>query len=321
MGVSRIRFLLSLGVGIVAISFASIFIRLAQGEGVPTLSIAAWRLIAASAVLLPYAWITQRSEIQSLSAQEWRLLVTSGVFLGLHFAAWIASFAYTSVASSVVLVSMGPVFVGIGSWIFLRERPGRRLAVGIVLAAVGSIVISWGDLGQGESRLWGNLLALTGAIMMAGYLMIGRKVRAARSLVTYVALVYGVAMVVVMMIVIGTGQPMLGFSPAAYGWMLALGLVSQIIGHSTLNWALHYLSATYVSLVTLSEPIGSGILAYLLLDERISTSTLLGGFQVLSGIYIASRAELGPGGKHITPSTDPPLISPTNHQTEGGSHG
>lgn len=293
MNVSRVRFLLSLGVGIVAISFASIFIRLAQGEGVPTLSIAAWRLIAASAVLLPYAWLTRRDEIRSLSRQEWQLLVTSGVFLGLHFAAWIASFAYTSVASSVVLVSMGPVFVGIGSWIFLRERPGRRLATGIVLAAVGSIIISWGDFGQGSSQLLGDLLALTGAIMMAGYLMIGRKVRAARSLVTYVALVYGVAMLVVLVIVALSGQPMLGFSPAAYGWMLALGLVSQVVGHSTLNWALHYLSATYVSLVTLSEPIGSGILAYLILEETISTSTILGGLLVLGGIYIASRAELG----------------------------
>ncbi|MGD8490281.1 MAG: DMT family transporter [Anaerolineae bacterium] len=317
MDVSRFRFLLSLGVGIVAISFASIFIRLAQGEGVPTLSIAAWRLIVASAVLLPYAWITRRDEIRSLSGQEWRLLAASGVFLGLHFATWIASLAYTSVASSVVLVSMGPVFVGLGSWIFLQERPGRQLAIGIVVAAVGSIIISGGDLGQGGDQLWGDLLALTGAIMIASYLMIGRKVRAARSLITYVALVYGVAMVVVLLIVAVTGQPMLGFSPAAYGWMLALGLVSQIVGHSTLNWALHYLTATYVSLVTLSEPVGSGILAYLLLDEQISSSTILGGLLVLVGIYVASQAELGPSRKEeLPPTRHVPALS-TNPQTEG----
>ena len=292
-GVSRARLLATLGIGIVAISCAAILIRLAQAEGVPSLSIAAWRLIFASMILLPYAWTTHRAEIRDLTAQEWRLLVASGVFLGLHFATWIASLGYTSVASSVVLVSMGPVFVGLGSWIFLRERPTLLLATGIALAAVGSITVSWGDLGQGQDQLLGDLLAVTGAAMVAGYLLIGRKVRAGRSLTTYIALVYGVAMVTLVLLVIVTGTPMFGFTPVAYGYLLALGLVPQLIGHSTLNWALRYLSATYVSIITLAEPIGSGILAYLLLDEMLTKATAIGGAVVLTGIYIASRAELG----------------------------
>jgi drug/metabolite transporter (DMT)-like permease len=292
MEISRTRFLLSLGVGVVVISFASILIRFAQAEGVPSLSIAAWRLIVASAVLLPYAWFRHRDELRDLSRREALLLAASGVFLGLHFAAWIASLGYTSVASSVVLVSMGPAFVGLGSWIFLGERPSRLLAAGIMVAAVGSVVISWGDLGQGQDQLVGDLLALTGAVMIAGYLMIGRKVRARRSLIVYVALVYGVAMVTVTLLVAVTGQPVLGFSPAAYGWLLALGLVPQLIGHSTLNWALRLLSATYVSIVTLAEPIGSAILAFLVLGESLTAATVVGGVLVLAGIYVASRAEL-----------------------------
>jgi drug/metabolite transporter (DMT)-like permease len=298
MEVSRARFLLSLGLGIVAISFASIFIRFAQAEGVPSLSIAAWRLIVASAVLLPYAWLKYRNEMLDLSSGEKALLAISGVFLGIHFAAWIASLGYTSVASSVVLVSMGPVFVGIGSWIFLRERPSYLLAIGIVIAAVGSIVISWTDLGQGRDQLLGDLLALTGAVMIAGYLMIGRKVRAHRSLIVYVSLVYAVAMITVLVLVIAAQQPMFGFSPAAYGWLLALGLIPQLVGHSTLNWALRLLSATYVSIVTLAEPIGSAILAFLLLDEAITWAIALGGALVLTGIYIASRAELSGKESH-----------------------
>ena len=296
MEVSRARFLLTLSLGIVAISFASVFIRFAQAEGVPSLSIAAWRLMVASAVLLPYAFFKHRDEILDLSHREAGLLAISGVFLGLHFAAWITSLSYTSVASSVVLVSMGPVFVGIGSWIFLRERPSYLLALGIIVAAVGSIVISWTDLGQGQDQLMGDLLALTGAVMIAGYLMIGRKVRAHRSLIVYVSLVYAVAMVTVLILVFATGQPMFGFSPAAYGWLLALGLIPQLIGHSTLNWALRLLTATYVSIVTLAEPIGSAILAFLLLDEAITPAIVVGGALVLTGIFIASRAELSEGG-------------------------
>lgn len=290
--VSRTRLLLSLATGITAISFASIFIRLAQREGAPTLSIAAWRLVFASAVLLPYAAITRRDEIRDLTRQEVVLIAASGVFLGLHFATWIGSLGYTSVASSVVLVSMGPLFVGLGSWLLLRERPGPLLLVGIALAAAGSMAVSWGDFGRGQDRLLGDVLALSGAIMVAGYLMIGRRVRARRTLITYIAPVYGVAMLTLLVIVALARQPMLGLRPAAYFWILLLGLLPQLVGHSTLNWALHHLSATYVSIVTLAEPLGSGLLAYLILGEAVSWPVAVGGLLILAGIYIASRAEL-----------------------------
>lgn len=292
MEISRVRLLLSLGMGIVAVSFASVLIRLAQAAGMGSLPIAAWRLLLASLILLPYAWYARREEMRRLSRRELGLLGGSGVFLGLHFAAWIGSLAYTSVASSVVLASMGPVFVGLGSWIFLRERPGLFLTLGILLAAAGSIVISWGDLGQGQDQLLGDLLALIGGVMVAAYLMIGRKVRGRMSLATYVAVVYGGAMVTLLAIVLVARRPMLGFEPAAYLWVLGLALGPQLVGHSTLNWALRYLSATFVSLVILAEPITSGVLAYLILGEVVTRSTFVGGILVLVGIYIASRAEL-----------------------------
>jgi len=298
--ISRARLLLSLGLGIAAISFASILIRMAQAEGVPTLTIAAWRLIFASAVLLPYAWATRRDEMRSFSRREVGLLVASGLFLGLHFATWIASLGYTSVASSVVLVSMGPLFVGLGSWLFLRERPSLLMAAGILLAAVGSVIISWGDFGQGQDQLLGDLLALAGAVMVAGYLMIGRRVRGHCSLTAYIAPVYGVAMLTLLALVLVGRRPMFGFSLAAYGWMLALGLVPQLIGHSTLNWALRHLSATFVAIVTLAEPVGSGLLAYLLLGEAVTWTTAVGGLLILIGIYIASRAEMVAGARGQT---------------------
>lgn len=283
--------------GTVAVSFASILIRLAQAAGMGTLSIAAWRLLLASLILVPYAWLTRREELRALTRRELGLLAVSGFFLGLHFATWIGSLGYTSVASSVVLVSMGPVFVGLGSWLFLRERPGFFLSLGIVLAAAGSIVISWGDLGQGEDQLLGDLLALSGAVMVAGYLMIGRKVRGRMSLAAYVAVVYGAAMVTLLLIALVGRRPMLGFPPVAYLWVLGLALGPQIVGHSTLNWALRYLSATFVSIVTLAEPICSGLLAYLILGEAVTVPTFVGGVLVLAGIYIASRAELAASRK------------------------
>jgi drug/metabolite transporter (DMT)-like permease len=295
--VARGRLLLTLSAGILAISSASILIRMALAEGVPSLSIAAWRLVFASLVLLPYAVLTRREEIRSLSRREWALLSMAGVFLGLHFATWIGSLGLTSVASSVVLVSMGPVFVAFGSWMLLRERLSWLTAVGIGVAAAGSLIIGWGDLGRGQAKLVGDLLAVAGGVMVAGYLIIGRRVRARHTLTVYVALVYGVAMVTLLLIVLVARKPMVGFSLPAYGWMLALGLIPQLVGHSTLNWALRHLSATFIAAITLTEPIGSSILAYLVLRERIATLTLVGGVLILAGIYVASRSENVAGSK------------------------
>jgi len=278
--------------GVVAVSCAAVFVRFAHAEGMPTLSIAAWRMVFACAVLFPYATLTCRTEMFPASRKELLLMAASGIFLGLHFAAWISSLGFTSVASSVVLVSMGPLFVALGSWVLLRERPGRATMIGLVFAAVGSIIIGANDFGRGRHQLLGDILALAGALFVAGYFLLGRKVRPHRSLIAYIAPVYGVAMLTLLVAVMITRQPMTGFSISAYLWALALGLVPQLIGHSALNWALARLSASFVAILTLAEPVGASILAWLVLREEISLQTALGALPILAGIYIASRAEL-----------------------------
>ena len=287
--VSRSRLAATLCVGILATSLAAIFIRMAQAEGVPALSIAAWRLTFASAVLLPFAAATRRDELCRTGRRDWLLLAASGLFLGLHFATWIGSLDYTSVASSVVLVSTGPIFVALGSWLFLREPPSKQVLIGLATATVGTVVISSGDLGQGRSQLLGDLLALAGGVAVAGYLIIGRRLRGGRSLIAYVAPVYAAAMVTVLLIALAGRQRMLGFPAAAYGWMLVLALVPQLVGHTSLNWALRYTSATFVGIVTLAEPIASSVMAYVLLAEPITRATFAGGALVLAGVYVATR--------------------------------
>lgn len=286
--VSRSRFAGTLCVGILATSLAAIFIRMTQAEGVPALSIAAWRLTLASTVLLPFAVATRGQELRRTRPREWLLLAASGIFLGLHFATWIGSLDYTSVASSVVLVSTGPIFVALGSWLFLREPPSKRVLIGLATATLGTVVISSGDLGQGRSQLLGDLLALAGGVAVAGYLIIGRRLRGGRSLIAYVAPVYAAAMVTVLLIALAGRQRMLGFPAVAYGWMLVLALVPQLVGHSSLNWALKYTSATYVGIVTLAEPIASSLMAYVLLGEPITPATFVGGALVLIGVYVAT---------------------------------
>lgn len=279
---------LALVVGVLAASTASPMIRLAQEE-VTSLAIAAWRLTLASLILAPVTLATRREELRGLARRDWLLMIGSGAMLAVHFATWISSLAYTSVAASVVLVSTSPLFVGLGSFLILRERLSRPLVIGLAIATIGSILIGMGDGGEGTHRLTGDLLALAGALSVAGYFLIGRQLRVRLSLLAYVLPVYSTAAVVLMTVAALARVPLGGYPPLPWLWLLLLALGPQITGHSSLNWALRHLPATYVTLAVLGEPIGSSILAWIILGEIPGIVTVIGGALILTGIGIASR--------------------------------
>ena len=294
--------------GILAVSMSSVFIRYAQAFA-PSLVIAAYRLTIASLVLAPVAFLRYRRELRSLSLIELALALLSGLFLALHFAAWITSLEYTTVASSVVLVSTTPLWVALLSPFTVREPLARLVLVGMCLATVGGAIVgvsdscsvtsaglscpSLADFLRGEAFL-GDLLALAGAVMGASYLIIGRRLRGKMSLISYIFLVYGMAAAVLVGIMLAAGQKPLGYPSQAYLWFALLALVPQLLGHSTFNWALRYLSVAFVSISLLGEPIGSTILAYFLLNEIPSALKIFGAILILVGIYIASRNEEKP---------------------------
>jgi drug/metabolite transporter (DMT)-like permease len=219
----------------------------------------------------------------------------AGVCLGLHFATWISSLAYTSVASSVVLVSTSPLFVGLTVRFLLKEQVSSRMFVGIVLATMGAAIIGWGDFRVSGLALWGDVLAIVGAIMVSAYFLIGRSLRQRLSLLTYVTPTYWLAALVLGIAVLVSGQQFSGFPPRTYLMFLLLAVGPQVVGHSSLNWALRYLSPTFVTAAVLGEPIGSTILAHLVLHESPSAFEILGGIVILAGIYVCSRAEAAGG--------------------------
>ena len=299
----RFRFILpfALIIAIAAVSTASLFIRFAQAEA-PSLVIAALRLIFATLLLAPLALTRHREELKNLTPREISLMVISGIFLAVHFGTWITSLEYTTVASSVVFVATGPLWVALLSPILLNERLTRPALVGLIIAILGGTIIGLADVCIWERGLhcpdlihalqgramWGNFLALIGAWAISGYLIIGRKVRTKISLIPYIFLVYGIAAIVLILVVYVVYKNPLQFSAQAYTWIFLLALIPQLVGHSTFNWLLKYLSATMVAVTTLAEPIGSTILAYIFLHETPSLAVLIGGALILIGIYLAS---------------------------------
>ncbi len=286
---------LLLAVGVVAISCAAVLIRLADA---PPLAIAAFRLGIASLVLLPLGLSLAGSEIRGLLTSQWRLLLLAGVLLALHFALWIASLSYTSVASSVVLVTATPLFVALASWIVFHERVRKATFLGIALSLAGASLIGYAGFRQADSALSGNVLALSAAIAMAGYLLVGRRLRRNAGLLAYTSVVFTVAALVLLSAAAVTGTPLRGYSTATYGAMLALALVPQLMGHVSLNWALRYLPATMVTVAVLGEPVGASFLAWVALGEAPTALEFSGGVLMLLGVALAFlRGGVAPPGR------------------------
>ncbi len=287
---------LVLMVGVAAVSTASTFIRLAQAE-VASLAVAAWRLTLASVILAPFAFTLRRAELRRLSRREWVLALTGGAFLALHFAAWITSLALTSVAASVALVTLSPLFVALLAYPLFGERPTRSALAGLLLAIAGAIVIGLGDARAEGHQLTGDLLALVGALAAAGYFLVGKRLRRQLSLLGYVFPVYSAAALLLLGFTAALPAlggafapvPLTGYTPVAWLWLLLLAVFPQILGHSSLNWALRHLPATYVSLTVLAEPIGSALLAWIVLHEAPTTAVLGGGALILTGLFLAGR--------------------------------
>lgn len=301
---ARIILPFALLTAILAVSTASIFIRFAQMDGAPSLVIAALRLTFATLLLAPLAITRHKDEMLNLTRAELILGLVSGLFLAVHFATWISSLEYTSVASSVVFVSTGPLWVALLSPMLLNERLTRAAIIGLGLALLGGTVIGLADaciwngglrcpdldqVMQGRA-IWGNFLALAGAWAVTGYLIIGRKLRAKLSLIPYIFVVYGMAALALIIIMFTAGQSPFGNEAKTYGWIFLLAAIPQLIGHSTYNWALRYLPAAFVAVTTLGEPIGSAILAFFILNERPTIATIIGGVLILLGIYFAARS-------------------------------
>lgn len=285
---------LVLGIGLTAISFGAILARFAQGYGLPSLAIAALRLGLAALIITPIALWRSRRALQAMDRRQVLLTLGAGFFLALHFATWISSLEYTSVASSTALVTTNLLWIGIASFLLFDEKPGLQMAFGIAISLAGSLMIFWSDSRHslpGSNPLLGNGLALVGSWCFSAYLLIGRRLRADMPLPAYVWLAYGTAALFLLAACRGAGIPLAGYSVPAYLVALGMALGPQLLGHTAYNWSLKHVSPTFVAVVTLGEPMGSAAMAWLFFGESFALLQGIGFVLLLTGIYLAARGE------------------------------
>lgn len=277
---------LALLIGIIAVSTASIFVRLSASS---PLVIAAYRMLFAS-ILMGSLGINSLKNLKTLSLKEVLILLISGIALGAHFGAWTTSLFYTSIAASTVLTDSSPIFVVMISWILLREQTKIRELLGIIISLIGAIIITSGPAtakGMNDS-LYGDLLALSSAFFLSIYLVAGRKIRKNLDLASYTFTVYGIASIVLFIIALFLKNNIIVVSVHEILIFVALALIPSGLGHNSYNYALRYLKASIVSVSILGEPVGASILAVLIFNEIPSPTTIVGGAIVMLGIIITT---------------------------------
>ena len=274
--------------GIIGVSTGSIFARLADA---PALVTAAYRMGLSALILIPLAAWKAGDELRNLSVRDIKLALLSGFFLALHFASWISSLDYTAISNSVVLVNTIPLWVGLFTPLISKDRISRATITSIIVSVIGAAIIGFGDFAIGGRALWGDLLAVIGAICAAVYLLFGRKLRRKLSLLSYVAICYGSAAVILWLVVLFLNLPIAGYSIQTVTAFWAMALISQLVGHTSYNWSLKWFSTSLVAVALLGEPIGSTLLAYIIFDEGLTWLKLIGGLFILSAIYIAASRE------------------------------
>jgi drug/metabolite transporter (DMT)-like permease len=279
----------SLLIAVLAVSMGAIFIRLSQNQGIPSPLIAAARLTFAALILTPFALRRHWTEVQSLRRGHMVLIGASGVLLAIHFAAWIASLEYVSVLISVALVNTGPLWAAILEFFVLGTRPGRLVSIGLVIGLSGSVVAAVAAANApGANPILGSVLAIIGALALAGYWVIGRKIGGSLALLPYLWLVYGGAALTMLAVVFINQTPITGYPAMGYLWLFVTAAVPQLIGHSAFNFALRHFPASYVGIVGQSETLLSAIAAFLVFQQVPLPGELLGSSVIIGGVLLAT---------------------------------
>ncbi|MDM5197849.1 DMT family transporter [Fictibacillus enclensis] len=286
-------------VGIVAVSFSSIFVKLSDA---PVSVQGMYRLLFTILFMLPFTK-NQWKKAKRIQPKHWLLLFLSGTFLALHFLLWMGSLKLTTVASSTIILALQPVFVLIGAFFLFKERTSSASLMGMAIAICGAALIGWGDIGISAENLLGDLLSLFGTLAVAVHMLIGQHLLRHIPSFFYSLAVFISAVLVFALYNGAAGIPMTGY--VGHDWLIffLLAIIPTVFGHVLFNWLMNYVSATTISVNILGEPVGASILAYFMLNESISLFQGAGGFLVCTGLYLFLKTSRVPD--HIKEASVP----------------
>jgi drug/metabolite transporter (DMT)-like permease len=276
---------LLLFIGVFALSASAIFVKLSSA---PAPIIATYRMVFSTLLLLPVLFLRKGAfkEIQTLTRKQWLLGILAGAFLAVHYVLWFESLRFTSVASSTVFVTLQPLFAFIGGYFFFGEKLKGFAFIGGILAIVGSFIIGWSDFKIGGAALFGDILALLGAVTITVYFFIGQHLRKVLSLIPYALIAYSTSALFLLVYSLALRYSLTGYPLSDWMWFFGLAFISTILGQTIFNWLIKWLNTSTISMSILGEPVGTCILAYFIFGDVVTTQQLIGSGIILLGIFL-----------------------------------
>lgn len=282
---NKSKVLLVLTIGVFAIGVSSILIRLTNA---PPIVIATYRVFISSVIIAPL-YFTYKNK---LPLKEIVKFVHISIFLAAHFTLWITSLKYTTIASSTVLVTTNPIFVPIFSYIFFKERIKKKLILGIAIAISGSFLIALSSKNSiGSGTLFGDVLALLGAVAYSLYFTFGKRVRKQIELIPYIFFTYLLTSLFLILVSLIAKENLFNYSRNTYLMFFLVALIPQLIGHTAYNYSLRYLDPSFIAVTILGEPVIATIGAFFILKEVPTVFEITGAILILVGIYISLLVE------------------------------
>ncbi|MZQ80544.1 EamA family transporter [Paenibacillus sp. 5J-6] len=275
-------------ISILSVSISSIMIKFSN---TPTSVAGMYRLFISVTILLPFVpWKMFRS--LAMSKKDWSIVILAGIFLGLHFLFWMESLTYTSVASSMVILSLQPLFVMIGSYFLFKEQANRLTVFCLIAALLGSVLIAWGDIGISKEALIGDGLSLIGTLSVSAYLLAGQQVSRKMDSNVYSIFVFFIGGIIMLIYNLLNNYSFIEYDSSDWTYFLLLAIIPTLFGQCIFNLLLKSIGATTVSVGIIGEPVLAIILAYLLLGETISLFQFFGGMMTLfgMGMYFWSKS-------------------------------
>lgn len=271
-------------IGVVAISFSSILVKWSEA---PASILGMYRLFFTIIILFPFLpWKQMKHISKKLTIKDWTLLFISGIFLGLHFLFWMDSLKHTTVASSMILTTLEPVFVMIGAYFLFKEKTSPIGLLSVCLAITGSIIIASGDIGLSSTALYGDFLSILGTLAVAIHMLAGQNLCRKIPPSIYSTFVFLIGGTILLFYNLANNVSLVHYAKNDWIIFLLLAFIPNIFGHVLFNWLLKYVDATTISMSILGEPIGAIILAYLLLGEGITLLQTIGGVLAIFGVGI-----------------------------------
>lgn len=285
--ISHARAYTALAVGVFAIGWSALFVR---WSAVPGWTSAFWRMALAQLVFVPWALVARPRNAPPPPRAAVIAAVVAGVFFAADLALFNTAVMVSSAANATLLGTNAPIFVALGAWLLYRDRPTPRFWLGFALSFAGMIAIVGTDLARHPRLGLGDAFAIGGAACYAGYLLYVRRSRQAIDALTFIAISGVTAAATLLVICLVLGTPLHGYPSSSWWALLGLALVTQVVGHLSVAYALGKLPVSVTSIALLGQAPITAILAVPLLGERLTMLQVLGGALVLVGIRVVTRA-------------------------------